>query len=126
MKFKKKKKKKKKKNYNDAGIFLFNVFICFNYSFYRSNENEANVAKMNGDGVRNISKNTTITLNNSNFHLAIYSGLLAGILVFGLLRAFLFFQVTVKAGETLHNTMFNSLIRARISFFDTNPVGKVS
>ena len=60
----------------------------------------------------------------TNHQFVIYSGLFAGIIVSGLFRAFLFFQISVKAGVTLHNKMFDSLIRAPISFFDTNPVGK--
>ena len=36
----------------------------------------------------------------------------------------MFFKVAVDASQALHNTMFGSILRAKIGFFDTNPVGK--
>ena len=73
----------------------------------------------------NTSNSTVVPMENSNHQLAVYSGLFAGIVVFGLLRAFLFFQATVTAGVTLHNDMFDSLFHAPMSFFDMNPAGKI-
>ena len=81
------------------------------------------LAKTGEEMIRNISDKVSITADSSSTNLGIYSGLIAGLLVFGVLRAFLFFHVAVNAAETLHDTMFGSIIRSTIAFFDVNPVG---
>ena len=41
------------------------------------------------------------------------------------IRAILNFYVTVKASRVLHDGMTKAVLRAKISFFDTNPLGRV-
>ncbi|XP_030210094.1 multidrug resistance-associated protein 4-like isoform X1 [Gadus morhua] len=59
------------------------------------------------------------------FYLGIYGGLTAATVLFGLVRAMLFFYVLVKSTETLHKRMFDTILRAPVHFFDVNPIGRV-
>eukprot|EP00536_Pseudo-nitzschia_multiseries_P014610 jgi/Psemu1/215290/e_gw1.735.14.1 len=40
-------------------------------------------------------------------------------------RAFFFFAMSIKASRNLHNDMTKAVLRAKISFFDTNPMGRI-
>ncbi len=54
----------------------------------------------------------------------VYSILISGVFVFSLIRTVHFFLMCMLASVNLHNQMFQSVIRAPLSFFDKNPVGK--
>ena len=70
-----------------------------------------------------------ISFETSNFDLSthqtigIYSGIIGGVVTIVMSRAILTFLICLSAAHTLHNKMFRSILRAPISFFDTNPVG---
>ncbi|XP_031558850.1 multidrug resistance-associated protein 4-like, partial [Actinia tenebrosa] len=72
--------------------------------------------------------------SNSTFYLPFYDRdtyiIVYGVLVVvgmvtNLLSFVLLFRLFVLASKNLHNNMFNSVLRAPIYFFDTNPVGRV-
>lgn len=42
-----------------------------------------------------------------------------------LIRAVLYFHLTVEASKRLHDDMLKSVIRAKLEFFDTNPLGRI-
>lgn len=44
--------------------------------------------------------------------------------IFGIARSLLVFYVLVNSSQTLHNKMFESILRAPVLFFDRNPIGK--
>ncbi|XP_052217717.1 ATP-binding cassette sub-family C member 4-like isoform X4 [Dreissena polymorpha] len=69
--------------------------------------------------------NITIPIVDTNFNVSVFSGIIGGVFLFGILRALMFFKVTVDASQALHNTMFASILRSHIGFFDTNPVGRI-
>lgn len=52
------------------------------------------------------------------------SGLTVATILFGIIRSLLVFQVLVNSGQTLHNKMFKSILKAPVLFFDRNPIGK--
>jgi ATP-binding cassette subfamily C (CFTR/MRP) protein 4 len=52
-------------------------------------------------------------------------GLTGAVVVLGIFRAFLSLNLTVKASQRLHDQMTESVLRAQISFFDTNPLGRI-
>lgn len=51
------------------------------------------------------------------------SGLTASTVLFGIVRSLLVFFVLVSSSQTLHNQMFESILRAPVLFFDRNPLG---
>ncbi|MEQ2211625.1 hypothetical protein XENOCAPTIV_009697 [Xenoophorus captivus] len=54
-----------------------------------------------------------------------FPGLTAATILFGFMRNIILFTVLVKSAQTLHNTMFNAILRAPVRFFDINPIGRV-
>ncbi|XP_071783118.2 ATP-binding cassette sub-family C member 4-like isoform X1 [Centroberyx gerrardi] len=76
--------------------------------------------------------NATEHLNGSSpqqldldLYLGVYAGLTAASVVFGFLRSLVFFNVLVSSAQTLHNTMFNAILRTPVRFFDINPIGRI-
>lgn len=53
----------------------------------------------------------------------VFAGLMSGVILFSLWRTFLFFNVCMQASVNLHDNMFNSITRATMAFFNTNPSG---
>jgi ATP-binding cassette, subfamily C (CFTR/MRP), member 4 len=52
-------------------------------------------------------------------------GLGSLVVVLALFRCFLCFHLTIKASRTLHDRMANAVLRAKVQFFDTNPLGRI-
>ncbi|OWK00967.1 hypothetical protein Celaphus_00016720, partial [Cervus elaphus hippelaphus] len=116
------------KNYFTAGahwfiiIFLILVNLAAQVSYvlqdwwlsYWANQQSALNVTVNGQG------NVTEKLD-LNWYLGIYSGLTASTVLFGVARSLLVFFVLVSSSQTLHNQMFESILRAPVLFFDRNP-----
>ncbi|XP_061693359.1 ATP-binding cassette sub-family C member 4-like [Syngnathoides biaculeatus] len=62
---------------------------------------------------------------NLPFYLGVYSGLTAAAVVFGFARSLVIFHGLVKSTQTLHNRMFNAVLRTPVLFFDVNPIGRI-
>nr|CAD7591948.1 unnamed protein product [Timema genevievae] len=63
--------------------------------------------------------------DDTKYYLTVY-GILAGLnSVFTLLRAFLFAYAGLHAATTIHKLLLNSIMRARILFFDLSPLGRI-
>ncbi|WAR27448.1 MRP4-like protein [Mya arenaria] len=109
-----------------AGIlkFLLLTFLCL-AAQGASNSEEARYAAMEkhasllaeGYNVTNV----TIPDVDTHFNISVFSGIIGAVFLFGILRALMFFKVTVDASQALHNTMFTSVLRSQIGFFDNNP-----
>ncbi|KAK7882506.1 hypothetical protein WMY93_028680 [Mugilogobius chulae] len=76
--------------------------------------------------------NVTEHLNGSlsrqldlDLYLGVYAGLTASSVLFGFLRCLVFFNVLVSSAQTLHNNMFQAILRAPVHFFDINPTGRI-
>eukprot|EP00977_Amphora_coffeiformis_P028944 scaffold37996_cov191-Amphora_coffeaeformis.AAC.2 len=52
-------------------------------------------------------------------------GLALSVLVLALVRAFFSLELLVLASRRLHDKMTEAVLRAKISFFDTNPMGRI-
>ncbi|XP_049425688.1 multidrug resistance-associated protein 4 [Epinephelus fuscoguttatus] len=85
------------------------------------------------DEQEKLSANSTVTQNGVNvmaeldrdFYLGIYGGLTAATIIFGFIRNISLFHVLVRCTQTLHNRMFNAILRTHVRFFDINPIGRV-
>ncbi|XP_034741526.1 multidrug resistance-associated protein 4-like isoform X2 [Etheostoma cragini] len=76
--------------------------------------------------------NVTEHLNGSfprqldlDLYLGVYAGLTASSVVFGFLRSLVFFRVLVSSAQTLHNSMFDAILRTPVHFFNINPIGRI-
>ncbi|XP_035217642.1 multidrug resistance-associated protein 4-like isoform X2 [Stegodyphus dumicola] len=58
-------------------------------------------------------------------NLYVYAGLVLTVFLLSLVRTTSFFQMCMKASITLHNKMFRCVLRSPVSFFDSNPVGRI-
>ena len=58
-------------------------------------------------------------------NLVIYSSAIAVSLVLATIRVALFFLVTLRASERLHNKMVKAVLHAKLLFFDINPTGRI-
>ncbi|XP_034354498.1 ATP-binding cassette sub-family C member 4 [Arvicanthis niloticus] len=76
------------------------------------------------NNTKNANGNVTETLDLS-WYLGIYAGLTAVTVLFGIARSLLVFYILVNASQTLHNRMFESILRAPVLFFDRNPIGRI-
>jgi ATP-binding cassette subfamily C (CFTR/MRP) protein 4 len=57
--------------------------------------------------------------------MLLVGGLASWVLMLSVFRAYLSFELTLKASRRLHDRMAKAVLRAKISFFDTNPLGRV-
>lgn len=57
--------------------------------------------------------------------LSLVTGMGVLVVCLGAIRALVSFYLTVKASQRLHETMTKSVLRAKIEFFDTNPLGRI-
>ncbi|WAR23566.1 MRP4-like protein, partial [Mya arenaria] len=112
-----------------AGLlkFLLLVFLCLaaqgsnlEEALYAAIEKHASLV---AEGYN--ATNVTIPTMDTNFNIAVFGGILGAVFLFGILRALMFFKVAVDASQTLHKTMFNSILRSHMQFFDNNPVGRI-
>merc|ERR1712071_24632 len=55
----------------------------------------------------------------------VYSILIGSFFIFTMIRTVHFFLICMSSSIKLHNNMFESIIRAKLVFFDQNPVGRI-
>ncbi|XP_067669590.1 ATP-binding cassette sub-family C member 4-like isoform X2 [Haliotis asinina] len=123
-----------------TGIFVFILLVLLNLLAQTayimsdwwlsrwSNEEEiryAATSRFNEEMTLFNSSNITVPEVDTNVNIYIFTGIVVSVFLFGLLRALLFFKIAVDASQTLHNRMFSKILRAPISFFDNNPVGRI-
>ena len=57
--------------------------------------------------------------------LGVYASLVAAAFLFATIRVCLFFCVSLRSAERLHDKMVTCLLQAPVLFFDTNPAGRI-
>ncbi|XP_078363095.1 ATP-binding cassette sub-family C member 4-like [Oculina patagonica] len=67
----------------------------------------------------------TLNFQQQETSLGVYASLFSAALVFGFIRAYLFFRVCLKSSENLHDKMVTCALQAPVAFFDTNPSGRI-
>uniref|UniRef100_A0A670I632 Multidrug resistance-associated protein 4 n=1 Tax=Podarcis muralis TaxID=64176 RepID=A0A670I632_PODMU len=109
------------KKYFAAGTNCFVIFILLLLNILAQVRYLASLnVTMEGSTENNVTK--TLDLG---WYLGMYGGLTVAAIVFTILRSLLMFQVLVNAAQTLHNKMFQSILRAPVLFFDVNPIGRI-
>jgi ATP-binding cassette subfamily C (CFTR/MRP) protein 4 len=61
----------------------------------------------------------------SSKFIGLVVGLVAAIAFLAIVRAFMSFHLCLQASKRLHDDMTRSVLRAKIEFFDTNPLGRI-
>ena len=57
--------------------------------------------------------------------LGVYASLVSCAFVLAIIRAFVFFYVSLRSAENLHDKMVTCVLQAPVLFFDTNPAGRI-
>ncbi|XP_031196561.1 multidrug resistance-associated protein 9 isoform X2 [Mastomys coucha] len=67
------------------------------------------------------------TLRDTKHHMyqLVYIASMVSVLTFGIIKGFTFTNTTLMASSSLHNRVFNKIIRSPMSFFDTTPTGRL-
>ncbi|CAG2107286.1 unnamed protein product, partial [Medioppia subpectinata] len=78
-----------------------------------------------GAGTDKNQNTDNINTSDQNRDVIIYSSMMAALFIASLLRAITWFVMFMRASVNLHNTIFYRLLRAPISVFDSNPVGRI-
>lgn len=55
----------------------------------------------------------------------IYGCIIVGVILMTILRSLYFYSLCMRASINLHNTMFHTLLKAPMRFFDSNPIGRI-
>ena len=66
-----------------------------------------------------------ISEQQSSSTLAVYAGLVSGAITLAVIRALIYFGVSLRSSENLHNKLVTCLLKAPVLFFDTNPAGRI-
>ncbi|XP_029460595.1 multidrug resistance-associated protein 4 [Rhinatrema bivittatum] len=107
-------------------LLLLNVLAHVSYvlqdwwlSYWANEQDKLNITT-NGNGTDMETQNLDL-----NLYLGVYAGLTLATIVFGVIRSVLVFQVLVGSAQSLHNQMFEALLKAPVLFFDRNPIGRI-
>uniref|UniRef100_A0A4W3I7X0 Multidrug resistance-associated protein 4 n=1 Tax=Callorhinchus milii TaxID=7868 RepID=A0A4W3I7X0_CALMI len=122
------------KKYFSAGASTFVLFFLLVLSFKNilmsessdcltlfcraANQEQLNITEL-------LNQNQTVMELDLGFYLGTYAGLTLAVILFGIVRSLMIFEVLVNSSQELHNRMFNSIIRAPVLFFDQNPIGRI-
>ncbi|XP_019716236.1 multidrug resistance-associated protein 4-like isoform X1 [Hippocampus comes] len=74
---------------------------------------------------KNANETGSLQDNGLPFYLGVYSGLTAAVVILGYARSLVIFHGLVRSTQTLHNRMFNAVLRTPVLFFDVNPIGRI-
>ncbi|EDL11025.1 ATP-binding cassette, sub-family C (CFTR/MRP), member 12, partial [Mus musculus] len=71
--------------------------------------------------------NVDQTLQDTKHHMyqLVYIASMVSVLMFGIIKGFTFTNTTLMASSSLHNRVFNKIVRSPMSFFDTTPTGRL-
>ena len=96
-----------------VAFFLFLLFVCTQGSVLVTVAAMGRWAERDGEDQRDVDIVATVVA---------MSGL---VIVLATVRAYLTLELAVKASQILHDRMADAVLRAKIEFFDTNPLGRI-
>lgn len=94
-------------------------YVHLEFALHRCTSEEVNILVQN-----NTSKVQFIESFELQENVYIYSGIVGAVLLFGLVRALLFFHMSILAAGNLHFTVFGKILKAPLCFFMLNPTCK--
>ena len=98
------------------GMFVFvtliKTFSDYFLSFW--------IGKGDGNGGNDITKNPNLTA-----YIVIYSMSAVALVLFQCVRGYIFNYCTLRSSSYMHHTLFDRVISAPMSFFDSTPVGRI-
>ncbi|KAL3941127.1 MAG: hypothetical protein SGBAC_004466 [Bacillariaceae sp.] len=62
---------------------------------------------------------------NTGYWLSVVLGMTAAVVLLSITRAQMTFHLLIGASKRIHDQMLNSVLRSKIVFFDTNPLGRI-
>ncbi|KAI4581567.1 hypothetical protein MJG53_010010 [Ovis ammon polii x Ovis aries] len=120
------------KNYFTAGVtwpvvtFLILVNITAQVAYVLQDWWLAFWANVQGDLYSGaLVKEDVDTMLILNWYLRVYSGLTVSTILFGIAKSLLIFYILVNSSQTLHNKILESILRAPLLFFNSNPIGRI-
>ncbi|GFY48387.1 hypothetical protein TNIN_211863 [Trichonephila inaurata madagascariensis] len=113
-----------KASLNESGLYN-DTYGLFDREFFFTNYGNVTEACFRLTNNYLIDEDDATRIVNTPFNLSVYAILVFIVFVLSLLRTTTFFQMCMKASRTLHNKMFRCVLRSPVSFFDSNPVGRV-
>uniref|UniRef100_A0A8C2MDT6 ATP-binding cassette sub-family C member 12 n=1 Tax=Cricetulus griseus TaxID=10029 RepID=A0A8C2MDT6_CRIGR len=68
-----------------------------------------------------------VDLKDTDHHMyqMVYIASMVSVLAFGIIKGLTFTNTTLMASSSLHNRVFNKIVRSPMSFFDTTPTGRL-
>ncbi|XP_060519081.1 ATP-binding cassette sub-family C member 4-like isoform X2 [Cylas formicarius] len=63
--------------------------------------------------------------STDNEYIYVYTGLIIAAIILTSARSTLFFKICMNASKVMHNKMFHCVLKAPMSFFDSNPSGRI-
>ncbi|XP_065349429.1 probable multidrug resistance-associated protein lethal(2)03659 [Cloeon dipterum] len=68
---------------------------------------------------------SAITWMSTEVGIYVFSALMLCVIIFSVWRIYLFYGVCMRSSVNLHDKMFDSITRATMEFFNTNPSGRI-
>ncbi|XP_076988460.1 ATP-binding cassette sub-family C member 12 isoform X3 [Tamandua tetradactyla] len=70
-------------------------------------------------------KGTVLADTGDRVYQWVYAGSMVSMLVFGITKGFTFTKTTLMASSSLHDRVFDKILKSPMSFFDTTPTGRL-
>eukprot|EP00057_Strongylocentrotus_purpuratus_P027802 XP_011682276.1 PREDICTED: multidrug resistance-associated protein 5 [Strongylocentrotus purpuratus] len=101
-----------------VGLLVFNNW-WLGYWIQTSNSSQGNSSGLEGDEM-SLSEDA-----NLGFYALVYAVSLAVVFVVAGLKSLIYMKLTMRSSSTLHNRLFERVVRSPMRFFDTTPTGHI-
>ncbi|KAB0798125.1 hypothetical protein PPYR_09118 [Photinus pyralis] len=80
---------------------------------------------LNDNGTNIVHNTMEDEVYSTSTYIYVYSAFILASILLTTLRSMLFFKICMNASKGLHNLMFSNVLRTKMSFFDSNPSGRI-